>query len=240
MGERYKVGPSDSLQALSTLRLTNEFTVAVPLERAWETLLDIERVAGFLPGAKIESAADEDGVYRGSMRVKVGPMVVNYQGTARLVKADEGEHVADIAVQARDTKGQGTASAVIRNRLVPEDDGTRVIAETDLSITGRQAQFGRGIMQDVAGRMLDDFARRFEQYLLEGDGTTAEAQNGTPPDPGRPPVSPAPPPSTEASDGAALDLGSVVMRTPAVQRGLAALAALALAILLMRARRRRS
>ncbi|MDQ6817470.1 MAG: SRPBCC family protein [Actinomycetota bacterium] len=224
------------------MKLTNEFTVAVPIERAWETLLDIERVAGFLPGAKIESRADEDGVYRGSMRVKVGPMVVNYEGTARLVNADEHEHVADIAVQARDTKGQGTASAVIRNRLVAQDDGTRVIAETDLSITGRQAQFGRGIMQDVAGRMLDDFARRFERYLLEGDAATAEAQNGAPPD-AREPANewPAPQPSTEVSDGGApLDLGSVVIRTPAVQRALAALAGLALAAFFLLGRRRRS
>jgi hypothetical protein len=220
------------------VKLTNEFTVAVPIERVWETLLDIERVAGFLPGAKIESAADEDGVYRGSMRVKVGPMVVNYEGTARLVNADESEHVADIAVQARDTKGQGGASAVIRNRLVPHDDGTRVIAETDLSITGRQAQFGRGIMQDVAGRMLDDFARRFEQYLLEGDGAATEAQNGAPAEAGEPHASQAPTPSAETSDRAALDLGSVVLKTPAVQRALAALAGLVLAILLVRGRRR--
>src|SRR5579875_2267176 len=125
------------------MKLTNEFTVAVPLERAWETLLDIERVAGFLPGAKIEPAS-QDGVYHGSMRVKVGPMVVNYQGTAQMVRADEENHVAEIAVQAKDTKGQGTAAATITNRLVPHDSGTRVIAETDLAITGRQAQFGRG------------------------------------------------------------------------------------------------
>jgi uncharacterized protein len=220
------------------VKLTNEFTVAVPLERAWETLLDIERVAGFLPGAKIESSADEDGVYRGSMRVKVGPMVVNYEGTARLVKADEDEHVADIAVQARDTKGQGTASAVIRNRLVPHEDGTRVIAETDLSVTGRQAQFGRGIMQDIAGRMLDDFARRFEQYLLEGGGTSTEAQNGGPPGTGEIEESQPSGPSAESAGGAPMDLGSAVIRTPAVQRVLAGLAGLAVAILLLRSRRR--
>lgn len=214
------------------MKLTNEFTVAVPLERAWETLLDIERVAGFLPGAKIEPA-DEKDVYHGSMRVKVGPMVVNYQGTARLVLADEEQHIADLAVEARDTKGQGTASATIRNRLVPHDSGTRVIAETDLAITGRQAQFGRGIMQDVAGRMLGDFAKRFEDYLLHGDATPEPAGGESSPATGAPP--PPPPPSDEA----ALDLGSVVFRTPAVQRaGLALLGALILAILLFGGRRR--
>jgi carbon monoxide dehydrogenase subunit G len=223
------------------VKLTNEFTVAVPLERVWETLLDIERVAGFLPGATIEPAA-EDGVYRGTMRVKVGPMVVNYEGTARLVVADDSEHVADIAVEARDTKGQGTASAVIRNRLVADPNGTRVIAETDLNITGRQAQFGRGIMQDIAGRMLDDFAQRFEQYLVHGDGdqgtsagdeagsaSTAADGEGTRAEPG------------PASGSDALDLGSVMFRTPAVRNsGLALLAGLVVAILVLGRRRRQS
>lgn len=217
------------------MKLTNEFTVAVPLERAWETLLDIERVAGFLPGAKIDPSP-EQGIYRGTMRVKVGPMVVNYKGTAQLVHTDDAAHVADIAVQAADTKGQGTASATIRNRLEATDSGTRVIAETDLAITGRQAQFGRGIMQDVAGRMLDDFAKRFETYLLTGDaeqpaGATASGQNGQTPSPGS-----APPP---VADDEALDLGSVVFRIPAVQRGAIGIGLALLVWLVTRRSRRR-
>jgi carbon monoxide dehydrogenase subunit G len=190
------------------MKLSNEFTVAVPLERAWETLLDIERVASFLPGARIEPGGD-DGVYHGTMRVKVGPIVTNYRGTARLVLADEHERVADIAVEAREAKGQGTAAAVIHNRLVEEAGGTRVIAETDVQITGRQAQFGRGIMQDVAGRMLDDFAGRFESYLLAQEPTPGEADAGAPPPPAETP--------------AELDLGSVLYRTPAVRYGAGAL-----------------
>lgn len=215
------------------MKLTNEFTVAVPLDRVWETLLDIERVAGFLPGATIEPSA-EDGVYHGTMKVKVGPMSVNYKGTARLAHTDESEHVADIAVQATDTKGQGTASATIRNRLVAQDGGTRVIAETDLSITGRQAQFGRGIMQDVAGRMLSDFAKRFEAYLLEEADAGDQAADGSA---AGPPGAPEPP---SASDGEeALDVGSVLFRIPAVQRaGVAVVVGLLIALLL--ARRSRS
>jgi carbon monoxide dehydrogenase subunit G len=213
------------------LKLTNEFTVAVPLERAWETLLDIERVAGFLPGATIEPS-DEQDVYRGSMRVKVGPMIVNYQGTARLVLADEAEHVADIAVQARDTKGQGTASATIRNRLVPYNGGTRVIAETDLSITGRQAQFGRGIMQDVASRMLDDFAKRFESYLLIGDIEQPVAAAGK----SHAGQAAAPPPPTQDD---ALDLGAAIVGSPAIQRGAIAVVVGILLIALTRRARRR-
>jgi carbon monoxide dehydrogenase subunit G len=235
MPQRYDVGQSFPAGACSSLKLTNEFTVAVPLERAWETLLDIPRVAGFLPGAKIEPSSEE-GIYRGTMRVKVGPMVVNYKGTAQLVHTDVDEHVADIAVQATDTKGQGTASATIRNRLEPTDAGTRVVAETDLAVTGRQAQFGRGIMQDVAGRMLDDFAKRFESYLLTGDaeapGTATSTQTG------QPTGAAAPPPPPTGTDDEALDLGSVVFRTPAVQRGAIAAGVVLLILLLTRGRRR--
>lgn len=216
------------------MKLTNEFTVAVPLEQVWETLLDIERVAGFLPGAKIEPSS-EDGVYHGTMKVKVGPMAVNYKGTARLAHTDPTEHVADIAVEATDTKGQGTASATIRNRVVEHDGGARVIAETDLSITGRQAQFGRGIMQDVAGRMLDDFAKRFEAYLLEEPETEDAAENGAGAGPAA--AASAQPAGAEADD--ALDMGSVLFRTPAVRRAaIAVLIGLAIALLL--ARRARS
>ena len=209
------------------MKFTNEFTVAVPLERVWETLLDIESVAGFLPGATIEPSAEE-GVYNGTMKVKVGPMSVNYKGTARMARTDETEHVADIAVEAVDTKGQGTATATISNRVVPHEGGTRVLAETDLSITGRQAQFGRGIMQDVAQRMLDDFAKRFEAHLLGSDAaqdaTGAGAANGATASEGAPP-----PPDDDV-----LDMGSVLWRTPAVQRaGLAALGGIVIVLLLV-------
>lgn len=195
------------------MKLQNEFTVGVPIERAWETLLDIETVAGFLPGAKIEPAGD-DGVFRGSMKVKVGPMTVNYQGTARLAAVDEQARIADIEVSAKEAKGQGTAAAVIRNQLIEEAGGTRVVAETDLQVTGRQAQFGRGIMQDVAGRMLGDFARRFEDYL------SADAGNaGAPPEAGADSGTSHRPPPAAAEPADALDLGSVLTQMPIVRYG---------------------
>jgi len=223
------------------MKLQNEFTVSVPMERAWETLLDIERVAGFLPGAKIEPAG-EDGVFHGSMKVKVGPMAVNYEGTARLASVDEQSRTAEIEVRAKEAKGQGTAAATIRNQLFEESGGTRVVAETDLQVTGRQAQFGRGIMQDVAGRMLGDFARRFEAYLAEGGNGAAPsagapAGGAAPGSPGQP-APPAPP----ASDEEALDLGSVLTQMPIVRYGApVAAGALLLGVVavLRRSRRRR-
>jgi hypothetical protein len=119
-----------------------------------------------------------------------------------------------MAVEAKDTTGQGTATATIRNRLVPHDDGTPLTAGTDLSITGRQAQFGRAIMEDVAGLLLDDFARRFEDYLLHreeagGRGETARSAGAS--------AATDQAAAPTAGEGA-LDLGSAVFRTPAVQR----------------------
>jgi hypothetical protein len=208
------------------MKLQNEFTVNVPIERAWETLLDIETVAGFLPGAKIQPAGD-DGVFHGSMKVKVGPMTVNYEGTARLAAVDEQSRTADIEVRAKEAKGQGTAAAVIRNQLVEEAGGTRVVAVTDLQVTGRQAQFGRGIMQDVAGRMLGDFARRFEDYLTAPAG----AANG-----GAPSDAP-PPPAAEPEE--ALDLGSVVTQMPVVRYGAPVAAGVVLVAVLVGMKRAR-
>ena len=214
------------------MKLENEFSVNVPLERAWETLLDIQTVAGFLPGAKIEPT-DEEGVFKGAMKIRVGPMSISYQGTARLASVDEENRTVDLEVRAKEAKGQGTAAAVIHNQVVEEGGATRVIAVTDLQVTGRQAQFGRGIMQDVAGRMLTDFAQRFEAYLLEGGengaAATAEAEPEAAADSGDAPTAapsrPAPPPAPAEED--ALDLGSVVGQMPAVRYGVPAVVLLA-------------
>jgi carbon monoxide dehydrogenase subunit G len=216
------------------MKLENEFSVNVPLERAWETLLDIETVAGFLPGAKIEPT-DEEGVFKGAMKIRVGPMSMSYQGTARLASVDEENRTVDLEVRAKEAKGQGTAAAVIHNQVVDENGATRVKAVTDLQVTGRQAQFGRGIMQDVAGRMLTDFARRFEAYLLEGGengaAATAEAEPAAAAaDSGEAasaaPSRPTPPPPAPAEEDA-LDLGSVVGQVPAVRYGVPAVVLLA-------------
>jgi len=214
------------------MNLRNEFDVAVPVDRVWETLLDVERVARFLPGAAVEPG-EEEGTFNGSMKVKLGPMTVNYGGTAKLSDVDEERYSADIQVQAKEQKGQGTAAAVIHNTLVPEDGSTRVIVETDLQITGRQAQFGRGIMEDVASKMFDDFARRFEADLLERDGGPADDRAaGAPVTEGR---------SAPAEGQEALDLGSMLSGTDAMRYGaLAAGALLLLALLAAVARNRRS
>lgn len=156
-----------------TLRLENEFVVQAPIETTWKILLDLEQVAGCLPGATIEAGA-EQGTYDGSMRVKLGPVSLSYKGTARIELIDDDTHTAIFAVRGKEARGQGSASATLRNRLVPADGATRVVVETELSVTGRPAQFGRGIMQDVAASMLTDFAGCLSKLLA------AEQSNAAP------------------------------------------------------------
>jgi len=156
--------------------LRNEFVVAAPLEQTWQTLLDVPRVASALPGATIEPGGNGD--YRGSMRLKIGPVTAEYAGTARLVDVDEDAHVASFHVQG--SGGQGTAAATITNRVEEAEGGTRVIVETDLRVTGRAAAFGRGLLEDVSARMLAEFARRLESEILAPAGPRTPAAVSAP------------------------------------------------------------
>jgi len=217
------------------MKLENSFTVAAPIGQTWETLLDIERVAKCLPGAQIEPGGEE-GVYRGAMKVKLGPMTVDYRGTARLQDVDADTHTASIAVQAREAKGQGTAAAVIRNQLESQNGGTRVVAVTDLKITGRQAQFGRGIMEDVASTMMGEFAKRLEAEINSGGAAEETAAEPGPQTPAEEPRE-----RREEAEPEALDLGNVLASTPLVRyAGIAGAALLVLVLLtLLRGRGRR-
>lgn len=200
--------------------LHNEFTVAAEFDAVWSQLLDMERVAACLPGATI-TATEHENVYDGTMRLKIGPMTVEYRGRAELRDIDEQAHTAVIALSAREAKGQGTALATVINRLERADGGTRVVAETDLNITGPQAQFGRGVIEDVGGRVMAEFSRRLEQQIAASQRTDDGAADTTPA-------------AREPAD--VLDVGSFVPR-----RMVAALAAVggALLALLALVRRRR-
>jgi carbon monoxide dehydrogenase subunit G len=183
------------------MKLENEFAVSAPVATTWETLLDIERVASCLPGATVRASGD--GTYSGAMKMKLGPLSIDYQGSARMVDVDEDAYVATLEATAKEARGQGTAAALITNRLIPEGDRTRVIVETELNITGRPAQFGRGIMQDVSERMLAQFAERLEQEILSGADRGADRAEGT-----RPVERPAREPAQAEPDE--LVIGSVV------------------------------
>ena len=214
------------------MKLENEFDVAASIDDTWETLLDIERVATCLPGAKIEPS-DEDGVYRGAMKVKFGPVTVAYKGTAQFQDIDEDGKTASIAVQARETKGQGTAAAVITNRLEQVDGKTRVQAITDLKVTGRPAQFGRGIMEDVASAMMEKFAQELEKEIQSGGSKAAPVEPGTDGEAPQAATPPARSPGFEDDDEGVLDMGSVLAGTGMVKYGAAAGVGLLLLALLL-------
>lgn len=215
------------------MKLENEFSVAASLEETWATLLEIERVAACLPGATIEPGG-EDGVYQGSMKMKLGPMTINYQGTAKLQDVDEDTHTAAISVQAREAKGQGTAAAVISNHLERTNGKTRVVAVTDLKLTGRQAQFGRGIMEDVANSMMEQFAVRLEEEIRTGGPRKPISQEGTrgsvDSEASPPAAGPAQRPGKEADEDDVLHVGSILANTE-MMRFVGIAAAVLLAVL---------
>ncbi len=155
------------------MRIEDQFHVTVPVEEAWRLLLDIERIAPCMPGAQLlEIEGDE---FRGTVKVKVGPITAQYKGTARFTEVDENEHRAVISASGRDTRGQGNASATITATLAAAGDRTEVRIDTDLSITGKVAQFGRGVIGDVSTKLLAQFVENLERDVLSGPAPSPTA-----------------------------------------------------------------
>ncbi|MFF7970007.1 SRPBCC domain-containing protein [Streptomyces sp. NPDC007905] len=156
------------------MELHHEFTVPVPVDDAWHALLDIERVAPCLPGAAVE---EYDGkTVTGSVKVKVGPVTVTYRGTAVFEEQDEAAHRMVLVASGRETRGQGTARATVTATLSERDGGTAVSVRTDLTVTGRPAQFGRGVLGEVGDRLVGQFAACLAELLAERpDQPSAEA-----------------------------------------------------------------
>ena len=155
------------------MELTNEFTVGVPVERAWSVLTDVELIAPCLPGAQLQEIEGDE--YRGIVKVKVGPITAQYKGAARFQERDEAARRAVLRAEGRDTRGQGNASATITAQLRPDGDGTAVSVVTDLSITGRVAQFGRGVLADVSSKLLGQFVDCLETKLLAPQASGGDA-----------------------------------------------------------------
>jgi carbon monoxide dehydrogenase subunit G len=151
------------------MKLEHDFTVLAPVAQAWNVLLDVERVAPCLPGAALDGGDGTE--FSGTMTVKLGPVTSRYHGTVRIEEADEQGRRAILRAQGRDARGDGTAAATITTRLDPAGDGTRVRVETDLAVSGTAAQFGRGVMQDVSGKLM----RQFADCLAEELGSAAPA-----------------------------------------------------------------
>jgi carbon monoxide dehydrogenase subunit G len=160
------------------MELTNEFKVGASPDEAWAVLTDLERIAPCMPGAELQEVDGDD--FKGVVKVKVGPITAQYKGVARFVERDDATHRAVLHAEGRETRGQGNASAKITAQLTPDGDGTLVSVVTDLTIAGRVAQFGRGILADVSTRLLGQFADCLGNKLSGGDaGDTGSGDAGS-------------------------------------------------------------
>jgi carbon monoxide dehydrogenase subunit G len=156
------------------VELVNDFTVATPIDEAWTTLTDVERIAPCMPGAQLQEV--EGDTYRGIVKVKVGPIVAQFKGQATFVERDVDHHRAVLKAEGRDTGGKGNASALITAQLEPlTDASTKVTVTTDLTITGKVAQFGRGALADVSTKLLNQFVTQLHDTVLTADAPAAAA-----------------------------------------------------------------
>jgi carbon monoxide dehydrogenase subunit G len=155
------------------MELINEFDVSVPIDTAWAVLTDVERIAPCLPGAQLQEIEGEE--YRGIVKVKVGPITAQYKGRATFLEMDRDAHRLVLDAAGRDTRGAGNASAIITAQLEASGSGTHVTVTTDLTVTGKVAQFGRGVLADVSAKILTQFVDNLEQtVLIDVDASTAD------------------------------------------------------------------
>lgn len=158
-----------------SMDLDHSFTVPVAPDRAWDVLLDVERIAPCMPGATVEEFDGE--VVTGRIKVKVGPVSLTYRGTAKFTERDPGTRVVVVDASGKETRGAGTASAAIRATLEPSGEGTQVLIHTSMNVTGRPAQFGRGVIAEVGGKLVEKFSQNLAQMISDG-GQAAAAVDG--------------------------------------------------------------
>ncbi len=193
------------------MELTHDFIVPAPIDRAWASFMDLERVGGCFPGATVTSVSEE--AFEGTVKVKLGPIALVYTGSGAFLSRDDQAHRAVIEAKGKDKRGNGTAGATVTVHLSPSGSGTRVDVTTDLAITGKPAQFGRGVMQDVSDKLLQQFVICIESQFHDAESAAAEASSGgasaagEPGEPGTPaepglPGEPGEPPRTDAGSGA--------------------------------------
>ncbi|HKA94326.1 MAG TPA: SRPBCC family protein [Acidimicrobiia bacterium] len=194
------------------MNIQDEFRVDVPVEEAWRVLTDVERIAPCMPGAQLQEVEGDE--FRGIVKVKVGPITAQYKGKAHFTEKDEANHRAVIRAEGRDTRGQGNASATVTAVLVPDEAGTRVTIDSDVTITGKVSQFGRGVIGDVSSKLLGQFVDNLERDVLSGSNPDAAPAAPTPSTPSTPSAST----SSTASAGPAASIPST-SAAPAASEG---------------------
>ena len=160
------------------MEISDRFRVSTPIDDTWKVLLDIEGIAPCMPGAQLQEVEGDE--YRGIVKVKVGPITAQYKGAAKLAEVDEAARRIVIDASGRDTRGQGNAKAKILVTMAPEGVGTRVDVTTDLSITGKVAQFGRGVLADVSSKLMGQFVENLERDVLNEAGGSDTSTAGGP------------------------------------------------------------
>jgi uncharacterized protein len=164
------------------MEMDHSFTVPVPPDRAWDVLLDVERIAPCMPGASVDEFDGE--VVTGRIKVKVGPVSLTYKGTAKFTERDPEARVILLEASGKETRGAGTASATVRAMLESESGGeaTKATMHTTMNVTGRPAQFGRGVMVEVGGKLVEQFAQNLRQLIADdaggGSAATTAAEDG--------------------------------------------------------------
>ena len=152
------------------MEMDHSFTVPVPPDRAWDVLLDVEKIAPCMPGATVDEFDGE--VVTGRIKVKVGPVSLTYKGTAKFTERDPDAKVIVLEASGKETRGAGTASATVRATLEPESGGeaTKASMHTTMNVTGRPAQFGRGVMVEVGSKLVEQFAQNLRQLITDDTG----------------------------------------------------------------------
>ena len=155
------------------MELKHSFAVSAPVEEAWDVLTDLKRVAACMPGAELTGVTGDE--YHGRVNVRVGPFAMAYAGTARFVELDRDRHTAVVRAEGKEEKGQGAAAATIVTVLHPDGGGTVADITSTIDVSGRAAQFGRSMLADVSGRLLQQFAERLEADIRLSDVASATA-----------------------------------------------------------------
>ena len=182
------------------MEFDNEFEVPVPVDQAWEILMDIERIAPCVPGAELTEVVD-DKTYRGKISVKLGPVALTFNGQTTFEELDVANHSAKLKAQGTDAKGRGGAHANVSFHMEPSDNGTKVIIETNLQLSGAVAQYGRGVgmVKDLSQQIISQFSENLKKNVIDaeagtttGDSGATTAETATPQDKGTPPPAAAP------------------------------------------------
>jgi uncharacterized protein len=214
------------------MEFENRFAVTAPIDAVWDTLLDVERVAPCVPGAQVLERSGED-AYKVGIKVKVGPVSMQYRGDVEIIERDPEGHRAVMSAKAKETRGQGTANARVEMRLAQEGERTEGTIATDVQLSGKAAAMGQGVIQDVSSRLVDTFADNLANMLAPPAAATAGDGNGAAPE--EAPAAAPPPPPAE-SELELLPIAGSVLRERLRDPRVVAVVAVILGFILLRRR----